>query len=88
MIRCTLELIPGGVGEPELLGVIEIVNELSETFASSGKRGNYTYSLYKKIKGRVVYRGVIRKFPRLAYHPWNLIYEILYQINEGRRGAI
>lgn len=80
MIRVTLELIPGGYGEPERLGVIEIDNRIGRTMVTKGQRGDYGYALEKKRKGRVVYRGEIDDFPRLSYHPWNLVRRILNDI--------
>lgn len=77
MIRCTLELIPGGFGEPERLGVIEIDNQIVTSVRSGGRRGDYRYKLQKKRKGAIVNVGVIGDFPRLSYHPWNLIKRIL-----------
>lgn len=89
MIRCTLELIPGGIGEPEHLGTIEISNEVFRTIETSGLRGNYHYDMWKKRQGRKPWKkGRVRDFPRLAYHPWNLVREILNAVAEKNGGRI
>lgn len=87
MIRVTLELIPGGVGEPERLGVIEIDNQIGRSIASGGKRGDYYYELQKKRR-KVVMRGTISDFPRLSYHPWNLVKRILDHAAKVNGGTI
>lgn len=83
MIRVTLELVPGGVGQPERLGVIEIGNLVMRTMESGGKRGDYSYELEKKRRGHVIHAGTILDFPRLSYHPWNLVKRILDQAAES-----
>lgn len=88
MIRCTLELIPGGIGEPELLGQIDIDNRIGRTLASAGKRGDYGYELFKKRRGRVFRAGVIHDFPRLSYHTWNLVRDILNEVAKSNGGRI
>lgn len=88
MIRVTLELIPGGVGEPELLGTIDIDNRIGRTMATGGKRGDYNYELCKKRKGHVVSKGHIDNFPRLSYHPWNLVKRILDDVARKNMGQI
>lgn len=88
MIRCTLELVPGGVGEPEQLGIIEIGNGVMRTVQSDGRRGDYFYEVEKKRKGRVVAKGVIRDFPRLSYHPWNLVRRILDEAADNNGGIL
>lgn len=88
MIRCTLELVPGGVGEPELLGVIELENLVSRTLTTGGKRGDYGYEVHKKRRDRVVSMGRIRDFPRLSYHPWNLVKRVLDDAARKNGGVI
>lgn len=90
MIRCTLELIPGGVGEPEHLGIIEIANEIGTTLSTGGKRGDYRFWLYKKRKNvtHPHWCGTVRDFPRLSYHPWNLVRRILNELAERNGGTI
>lgn len=72
MIRCRLELIPGGVGEPELLGEIMISNNIFTTIRTEGKRGTYEAVIYKKRR-RPWTSIEILDFPRLSYHPWEMI---------------
>ena len=78
MIVCKLELWPGGIEEgKEDLGRIEISNNVFETVRTEGRRGNYSYKLFKKRAKRIVCRGRVQNFPRLSYHPWELVREIL-----------
>jgi hypothetical protein len=80
MIRCTLELLPGGYEEdPQHLGTIYIANEITQSVATGGKRGEYIYSLEKKRKGRTVSEGMISDYPRLSYSVWELVRRILNQ---------
>lgn len=88
MIRVTLELVPGGVGEPEHLGTIEIDNQYGRTLATGGKRGDYGYEIQKKRKGRAVVVGNIKDFPRLSYHPWNMVKRILDDAAAKNGGTI
>lgn len=92
MIRCRLELVPGGIEsedyEPEHLGTIIIGNQVWRTVESKGKRGDYSYELHKKRKNRSVSEGIIRDFPRLSYHPWNLVRRILNEAAEMNGGNI
>lgn len=83
MIRVTLELVPGGVGEPERLGEIEIHNLVGTTLSSSGKRGDYGYEIEKKRRDHVTHSGTILDFPRRSYHPWNLVKRVLDQAAES-----
>lgn len=88
MIRVTLELVPGGIGKPEHLGTIEISNQILRSMANS-RRGDYEYEIFKKRKGNIPWAsGYIENFPRLSYHPWNLIRAILNQIAEANGGRI
>ena len=77
MIRVTLELVPGGVGEPEHLGTIFIANQIRRSL-DNPRRGDYEFQLWKKrTTGRPKATGLIEDFPRQAYHPWNLVKEVL-----------
>lgn len=88
MIRVTLELVPGGVGEPEHLGTIEIDNRVTRTMGTQGKKGDYGYKLKKKRQSVWVADGVIENFPRLSYHPWNLVKKILDDTAAKNGGTI
>lgn len=80
MIKVTLELLPSGVDDSEskkLLGEIIIANDLIGTISSGGRRGNYSYKLFKKTKKKIAGSGKIRDYPRLSYHPWELVRLIL-----------
>jgi hypothetical protein len=85
MIRCTLEIIPGGIGEPRQLGIIEIWNDLKDSLETEGARGSYRYELQKKIRGRVAARGEVRGYPRQAYSVWELVRRVLADVKiQGR----
>jgi len=92
MIRCRLELVPGGLesddSEPIHLGTIIIGNQIGATLASGGKRGDYYYELKKKRRNRIASNGIIRDFPRQSYHPWNLVRRILDDAAETNGGTI
>jgi len=88
MIVCKLELWPGGSEEKaKHLGTIEISNTWVSTIQSKGRRGDYSYRIFKKL--RTTRRaGRIHDFPRLSYHPWNLVREILNKEAERNNGRI
>lgn len=89
MIVCKLELWPGGVEEgAEHLGTIKISNDMVTSLQSRGKRGAYGYEIFKKRVEKLWDSGKIRDFPRLSYHPWNLIREILNQAADRNGGRI
>lgn len=88
MIRVTLELVPGGIGEPERLGTIDIDNRIARTLMSDGKKGDYGYKLKKKRLSVINASGVIENFPRLSYHPWNLVRQILNDAAKQNGGTI
>lgn len=89
MIRCMLFLDPGGntpLDQWETLGRIDIANDV-ETTLHNIKRGTYDARIYKKRK--VVWKRVkIKDFPRLSYHPWNLIMQILREAARQNGGTI
>jgi hypothetical protein len=86
MIRVKLELIPGGVGDIQHLGTIEIANQFLSSVRTNGMRGDYSYEIQKKIEGKITHTGMVYDFPRLSYHPWNLVRQILN--DAPRRGVI
>jgi hypothetical protein len=92
MIVCRLELWPGGVEEAaEHLGTIELSNQIIRSLRSDGKRGDYHVVLYKKRKTKPKsgkFKTKVRDFPRLSYHPWNLVRIALNQIAEKNGGTI
>ena len=94
VIRLTLELLPSGCDDPELaekLGVIEISNDVWETIQSEGRRGTYQFKIWKKRsagEGNPWRTGVIRRFPRQAQHPWNLVLRILNAVADNNGGRI
>lgn len=77
MVRITIELLPGGVGEPILLGEAFISNDLTGDL----KTGNYNVRLmkspiYANSEG-VWKRGRVEGFPRRRLGPWDLLYRAL-----------
>lgn len=75
LIRVTVELIPGGFGEPEHLGTAIIHNDGSGNPA----RGNYVVSLGKKgsanVRGHHIWRhGFVKNFARKRQGAWDLLY--------------
>lgn len=94
MIKCTLELCPGGVDDPETnehLGTIKISNDIVGTVNTGGRRGNYRFDLWKKRYGSKINparSGMIDGFPRLSYHPWNLVRLILEEAAYKNGGKI
>jgi hypothetical protein len=91
MIRCTLELLRGGIDDPSQnvhLGTIEIANDIFSTLRSDGKRGSYKFEIHKKRLGRIFHIGKVENFPRLSYHPWNLVRQILNDVADAHGGRI
>lgn len=91
MIKCTLELCPGGIDDPETnehLGTIHIINNISKTVSTTGKRGTYDIQLWKKRRRGNSWTTTVKNFPRLSYHPWNLVLRALEQIAEEYGGRI
>lgn len=90
MIRVRMELLPGGMdlGEDnELLGEILITNNIVTSLGTSGRRGSYDARIYKKQR-RVWKQIFLRDFPRLAYHPWEMIRRILNEAATENGGRI
>jgi hypothetical protein len=84
MIRCTLELLPGGSEKGKKhLGTILIENNVLKSIQTRGKRGSYRYSLFKKKEDVVSRQGHIESYPRESYSVWELIRRILEQ-EKGR----
>jgi hypothetical protein len=87
MIVCSLQLVSVNDGHVEHLGTIEISNQLLRTM-SNPKRGDYGFRLFKKRRQRVFDDGLISDFPRLSYHPWNLVRDILNDVAVRHGGRI
>lgn len=90
MIRCMLFLDPGGITPVErweLLGRIDIEN-LVETSLKNRRRADYRAKIYKKLPKRVFKTVVIKDFPRLSYHPWETVRQILNKAADKNGGKI
>jgi len=88
MIRCRLELLPGGLdsSDNELLGEIIISNDIV-TSIKNPRRGTYFWEIFKKRRN-VWMAGGLDNFPRLSYHPWNIVREILNDAAERNGGRL
>lgn len=78
MLRVTVELVPGGVGEPVVIGTAIIANDLEQTMVNR-RRGSYRFRIYGK-RNRLMRVGTIRDYPRLSKNVWHLVARVL---NEG-----
>jgi hypothetical protein len=90
MIRVMLFLDPGGatpITEWEVLGRIDIANNLADSIASGGKRGSYDCTIWKKRKAPWK-RIKLKNFPRKSYHPWEMVRQILNTAAEKNGGRI
>lgn len=90
MIRCMLFLDPGGltpISEWEILGRIDIQNDVILSIETEGKRGTYIAEIYKKQK-RLWRKVKLESFPRQSYHPWEMIRRILNSAAEKNGGRI
>jgi hypothetical protein len=91
MIRVIIALDHGGItdiSEWEILGRIDISNDLTESIRTSGKRGDYNAVIYKKRRGIPWKRVRIKSYPRKAYHPWELVRRILNEAAQQNSGKI
>jgi len=90
MIVCKLELWVGGDPDNvEHLGVISMTNDLVETLKSNGDRGTYDCKVWKKRHGKKSWKQVkVTDFPRLSYHPWNLVREVLNLVAKQNGGRL
>ena len=72
MLRVRVELIRGGVGEPELLGEMVIVNDLLRSLETEGVRGSYRVRCWGK-RPRPVRSGQVENWPRRSKPVWALV---------------
>lgn len=83
MIRVTIELVPGGIGKPRVLHVIEIWNTLARTLSTRGQtHGDYAYRISRKFTrpdGTPSWHktGDIERFPRAAKNSAHLLLAVL-----------
>jgi hypothetical protein len=91
MIRCILFIDPGGItpiDQWEVLGRIDIENDLLGSIETGGQRGTYIAQIYKKRKNKVFRVVKLHKFPRKSYHPWEMVRQILNLAAEQNKGKI
>lgn len=84
----------------EILGVMLLSNDLAGSLRSGGQRGNYNVRLWKKRNAANLFAACklgashlysawaetkVENYPRLAYHPWNLVRLALNQIYENNQ---
>jgi hypothetical protein len=85
MIRVTIEMIPGGVGEPRHLGTIEIANDETGTL----DKGNYKVRLAKFGKPTGTWmRAVVTNFCRKTRGPYDLLLQALVATVGDRNKAV
>lgn len=88
MLRVTVELVPGGVGEPQLLGQMNIANvdrELHER--TRGRRGSYYFVIGRRgvafdgVRPAItpLRTGEVHNWPRLSRSVWELVAACLDQ---------
>ena len=91
MLKVTVELIPAGGGDREVLGVGYIANDGTGTVAAGNyygwllKRG-YVERSDAKCPDRVWRFGRLSHFPRQQLGPWDLLYRYL-QATVGSRNS-
>lgn len=85
MIRVTIEMIPGGLGEPRHMGTIEIANDSTGTI----EKGNYKVRLapFGKPAGSWM-RGVVKNFCRKTRGPYDLLLQALIATVGDRNQAV
>lgn len=78
MIRVTVELIPGGIGKPRLLGIGEISKDLvaSEANTADGALESYQVKLSKwaPMEDQTWKRGYVTGFNRKNRGSWDLLF--------------
>lgn len=79
MLRVRVELIRGGVGEPELLGEMTIANDLFRSLETEGSRGSYRVRCWGKRR-RPVRSGRIEDWPRRSKPVWALVRRALEEV--------
>lgn len=76
MIRVTVELIPGGVGEPQHLGTMLISNQ---TGVGRARVADYLVRMLSKRKIETLRGGVVRGHHRLTEPVWVLVRKALQE---------
>lgn len=74
VIRVTVELIPGGIGEPQHLGTMTISNQ---TGAGRARIADYMVRFYNKRRVQTLRGGRVTGHRRLAEPVWNLVAKAL-----------
>lgn len=81
MIRVTIEMVPGGVGPPRVMHVIEIWN-LVATSVQNKNFGDYAYRISRKVTKKdspLVWhkQGNLTRFPRGQKNAVHLLHYVL-----------
>ena len=71
-LQVTVKLIKGGVGEPEVIASMTLINDLEDSIETGGRRGSYRWRLFGK-RGYFMKSGRIRNWPRNSKHVWALV---------------
>lgn len=81
MLRVTVELIPYGIGEPEVIGTVLIGNDGT---SQDPARGNYIARSFRRGKklDRWTDKGIVREttvqnYARLSLPVWTLVAKVL-----------
>jgi len=69
MIRITVELIPGGIGKPRKLGIMDISNDCT----GNENTGNYKGRLFAEYTGKGGRQGQVLSFNRRTQSVWSLV---------------
>lgn len=86
MLRVTIELVPGGVGRPRTIGMMEIGNDLLRSLETDGRRGDYTVTLYGE-RDRLG-EARVEDFPRLSASAWELAFRAIRAVRDARGGKL
>lgn len=91
MIRVTIEMDPGGLGEGEyVMHVIEISNDVMTSLVNP-RKGSYRYRISRKlVEGQKLSwskEGKIHNFPRASKNSVRLLLAVLKDAYEGENDA-
>jgi hypothetical protein len=82
VIRVTIEMVPGGIGEPREMATIEIHNDLEDSLATNGRRGSYK-ARFSRISQKGKYVGWYDRWGSASGINRNqsgAVYRILHQV--------
>ena len=74
MLRVTVELVPLGYGDSQVIASAIIANDGT---SHQRNRGHYVYQMWGKRRGQPWREGRIENFPRQSKNVWYLLKRIL-----------